>query len=316
MAMSVLDLESTRAATIVPDLGLAAEPARLEVESFGLTDRGRVRLSNEDNFLIADLAKSLRVLHSSLRQPAVQEGEDLGHLLVVADGMGGHSAGEQASSLTVLTLEHFLLNTLNWFFAFRGPDGDNLTGTFREAVEEAQALLFHAAARRPDWRGMGTTLTLAYAFGNDLFVAHVGDSRCYLLRGGTLRRLTQDHTFVSEMVRHGVLRPAAAEHHPYRHVITNCVGGTERCLRVETTRIELEPDDVLLLCSDGLTEMVPDERIRAVLREETDLEEACARLVAEANEAGGKDNITVVLARFREGADLELVPEADDGERR
>ncbi|HJT77842.1 MAG TPA: PP2C family serine/threonine-protein phosphatase [Gemmataceae bacterium] len=307
--MRTLALESEAAAPLVTDLELVAGPVRLDVESFGLTDRGRVRPSNEDNFLIADLA-------DSPRQSAAPDGAELGHLLAVADGVGGNCAGERASRLAVLGLEPFLLDALAGPGEVRGLDGDGLTRVFQEAVRRAQEALFQAVARRPDWRGMGTTLTLAYVWGRELFVAHVGDSRAYLLRDGELRQLTQDHTLVAELVRHGVLSPAEVAHHPYRHVIINSVGGTEPGLRVATTRMELHPDDVLLLCSDGLTEMLPDERIRDVVRAEADLERACTRLVAEANEAGGKDNVTVVLARFREGVDVELVAEEDDNERR
>jgi protein phosphatase len=283
-----------------PASGRAAPAAGgpLRVCSFGLTDPGRVRPNNQDHFLIAELAKSLWVLHSSVPQAGLLQGDEEGHLLAVADGVGGHQGGERASSLTILTLEKFLLNTLRWFTALRGPDGEALAQAFQDAIAEAQKALFAEGARRPGSRGMGTTLTLAYAFGRELFVAHVGDSRCYLLRDGALTRLTQDHTLVQELVRHGIVSPEEAAHHPYRHVITNCVGGTEADLRIDTQRLELEPDDLLLLCSDGLTDMVPDERIREVLLAEPDLPQACARLVAEANERGGRDNITAVLARF------------------
>jgi protein phosphatase len=266
--------------------------------SFGLTDPGRVRPNNQDHFLIAGLAKSLWVLHSSLSQPGLQQGDEEGHLLVVADGVGGNQGGERASRLTVRALEQFVLSRLRWFGPLRGPEGEALVEAFQEAVGEAQRALLAEAARHPGCRGMATTLTLAYAYGRELFVAHVGDSRCYLLRDGALQCLTQDHTLTQAMVRRGLLSPAEAAHHPHRHVITNWVGGTEADPCLETRKVGLEPDDLLLLCSDGLTAMVPDEAIREILLGEPDLPEACARLVAEANERGGRDNITVVLARF------------------
>jgi protein phosphatase len=289
------------------------EPERqLRVRNFGLTDSGRVRPANEDHFLIAELTRGLHVRQSSVPQPSVQpaclprppmESDGTGHLLVVADGMGGHRAGEYASRLTVQALVKSLGARPEGAVRLRGPEGETLVRNFHDAIEQAQRILFAEGARHPECRGMGTTLTLAYVSGRDLFVAHVGDSRCYLLRGGELRRLTQDHTMTEEMLRLGVIRPAQAATHIYRHVVTNCLGGSEPALRVEMHRTELEPGDVLLLCSDGLTDMVPDERIRDILLAEPNPEEACASLVAEANEQGGKDNITVVLARC-ESADV------------
>ena len=149
--------------------------------------------------------------------------------------------------------------------------------------------------------GMGTTLTMAFVVNRRLFVAHVGDSRCYLLSGDELHQLTQDHTKVAEMVRAGALSAAEASWHPYRHVVTNVLGGNETGCHVEMHKLDLEAGDVLLLCSDGLTEMVPDDRIATILQEEQDhAQRACERLVAEANERGGKDNITVIVARFDE----------------
>jgi protein phosphatase len=135
-----------------------------------------------------------------------------------------------------------------------------------------------------------------------LFVAHAGDSRCYLLSGDQLQQLTQDHTYVAELVRRGALPPEDVSRHPYRHVVTNVLGGPEPGVQAELHKLDLRQGDVVLLCSDGLTEMVPDERIAALLREEAGPERACARLVAEANDRGGKDNITAIVARF-EGAE-------------
>jgi protein phosphatase len=129
-------------------------------------------------------------------------------------------------------------------------------------------------------------------------VAHVGDSRCYLFRHGVLYRLTSDHTLVEEMVRHGALQAEEATKHHLRHVITNAVGGGDDKVKVEVHRVHLEAEDGVLLCSDGLTNMVPDEEIARILQTETDPEQACKQLLAQANGQGGKDNITVIVARF------------------
>ena len=143
-------------------------------------------------------------------------------------------------------------------------------------------------------------MTLAFAVNWMLFIAHAGDSRCYLLSEGGLRQVTQDHTWTAELVRQGVLAPGGEAGHPCRHVVTNILGGDEPCVQVELHRLDLRPDDVLLLCSDGLTEMLPDDRIAVLLREERDPRRACERLVAEANGHGGKDNITVIVAQVGE----------------
>ena len=287
--------------TTLPDMSLSAAASSrqaLAVRSFGLTDRGRVRPSNQDQFLIAELTKAMKVLGASLPQPKTQCAAERGHLFIVADGMGGHQAGEQASALAVETIEAFALNTLKWFFLLKGTEEHSVLKEFQTALQEADARICQEAARHPELGGMGTTVTMAYTFGSQLFVVHVGDSRCYLFRGSELQRLTHDHTLVEEMVRRGQLQPEEAAHHRLRHVITNVVGGPDPGVLVECHRFELETETTLLLCSDGLTGMVPDERIAAILEAEHDPKSACERLVAEANEHGGKDNITVVVARF------------------
>jgi PPM family protein phosphatase len=214
--------------------------------------------------------------------------------------MGGHQAGEVASALSVVTVEAFVLNTLKRFFNLTVPEEQDVMKEFRGALLEADARLFEEASQHPELLGMGTTLTMAFAVSWKLFVAHAGDSRCYLLSGGDLHQLTQDHTKVAEMVRLGALSPAEASHHPSRHVVTNVLGGHEPGVWVEMHKLALEAGDVLLLCSDGLTEMVPDAGIAAILKEEQEPRRACEQLLAEANERGGKDNITALVACFRE----------------
>lgn len=278
-----------------------AQPARLPrltVRSYGLTDTGRVRPSNEDAFLVAELTKALRVRQSSLQPPSTQYSDEHGYLLLVADGMGGARAGEQASALATRTLEDFALNTLQWFFHLRSVEEKTVIQEFQAALRAADDRLFAAMAEHPEWRGMGTTLTMAYNLGSDLFVLHVGDSRCYLLRQGQLHQLTTDHTLVGELLRQGAIGPEQARHHQMRHVITNAVGGTERGIKVEAHKVELEGGDRVLLCTDGLTEMLGDSDIAAALQACENPQEACERLVAAANERGGKDNVTVVVARF------------------
>jgi protein phosphatase len=265
----------------------------LHVEAFGLTNRGRVRESNEDQFLVATLSRALAVEHTSMPDPHTGPSDEDARLLVVADGMGGHQGGERASALAIDLVEKFVLNT------FRNCGGrQDVLKEFHEALRRTDAQVCREASRNPDLWGMGTTLTLAYIHQDELFVVHVGDSRCYLFRDHDLHRITHDHTLVQEMVRRGALRAEDAERHQWRHVITNVVGGTKPGVQPEVHRIHLESGDAVLLCSDGLTDMVTDDDIAAALREEHDPQRVCERLVAQANEHGGQDNITVVVGRF------------------
>jgi protein phosphatase len=268
------------------------------VRSFGLSHPGQVRPTNEDQFLVAALTKALQVHYTSLPQSRMQYSDERGYLFVVADGMGGHQAGEQASALAVDLIERFVLNTFKWFFHLKEPEGQNVLTEFHAALRQTDARICKEAAEHPELWGMGTTVTTAYSVGADLFVVHVGDSRCYLFRDGALRQLTHDHTLVQEMVRRGHLKPEEAAAHQWRHVITNVVGGTEPGVQPEVHKVGLQAGDVVLLCSDGLTEMVPDAQIVTVLQEETEPRRICERLVARANEAGGKDNITVIAACY------------------
>ena len=270
----------------------------LAVRSFGLTDPGKVRTTNEDQFLIATLLKALQVEWTSLPQPNVQHSGDRSHLFVVADGMGGHAAGEKASALAIDSVESFILETFQWFAQCKGKEQDQVLTDFQRALGHANARVLAEAAGRPELHGMGTTLTLAYSLNNELFVAHVGDSRCYLCRHRILYRLTHDHTLVEEMVRRGALPSEEAAKHRWRHVITNAVGADSAAVKVEVHKVRLEGGDRVLLCSDGLTEMVPETEIRQILETEAEPEQACRRLVTCANEAGGKDNVTVVVAHF------------------
>jgi PPM family protein phosphatase len=271
---------------------------RVAVRSFGLTDAGKVREHNEDQFLIASLVKSLQIEQTSLPQPDIQQSSDRGHLFIVADGMGGHAAGERASALAIGSVEGFVLQAFQWFTELTSQGEQDILRDFRRALALANNRVLADAAQHPEFSGMGTTLTLAYTFGTELFVAHVGDSRCYLFREGKLHRLTSDHTFAEELLKAGLLSPNQVQNHRWRHALTNAVGGSAAELSVELHKLGLAAGDRLLLCSDGLTNMVTDETIARVIQEADAPEAACRRLVDEANEAGGRDNITVVLAFF------------------
>ncbi len=273
------------------------KPAVL-VQSHGLTDRGQVRSSNEDNFLIAELARTLWIRQTSLPQPLTQYGRNRGHLLLVADGMGGHQAGEIASALTVAAIEQFVLHVLHRFSNLGDGDEPEVVRELQAALRQADQQIIDEADHHPEFTGMGTTLTLAFISGWKLFVIHVGDSRCYLFRNGVLRQLTRDHTFAAELARNGVISPESVPKHRYRHVVTNILGGDSAGVEVDVQMENLESGDGVLLCSDGLTEMLSEQRITAILEAEENPEGACKRLVSEANSEGGSDNITAIVARI------------------
>lgn len=284
-----------------PQNGPALKPARspaLTVESFGSTDVGRVRTTNEDQFVTATLMRALWIEQSSLQQAQMRYGDDRAHVFIVADGMGGAQAGETASAVAVNAIEQFLLNALRWLLTLHGSEEAEVLRDFKVALRSADASVVAAAANNPGLSGMGTTLTMAYSLGTDLFIAHVGDSRCYLYRAGELHQLTRDHTLVGELVDKGLIQPEDAGAHPYRHVITNVVGGPKAGLHAEVHRMSLEPGDTLVLCTDGLTGLVTDARIATVLQGAPTPRAASEELVRMANEQGGRDNITVVVARY------------------
>ncbi len=270
----------------------------LRVEAFGITDTGRVRSCNEDQFLIAELAKTMRLWQTSLPEPEAQTGDGRAHLFIVADGMGGQAAGERASALAVAAVENFALNALDT----RESESKNVLAQFQAALRHADARVVGEATEHPELSGMGTTVTLAYHLGTHLCIVHVGDSRAYLYRNDTLHQLTEDHTVTAELVRTGNLRPEQVAGHPLRHVITNVVGGESTGVDVETHVLDVRAGDQLLLCSDGLTEMLTNDAIAATLAAAPGPEVACKQLLAQANESGGRDNITLLIARFNSPA--------------
>lgn len=283
----------------------SATPARprpsarpLTVKAFGVTDTGKVRTHNEDQFLIAELTKVMRVWQTSLQEPKLRVGEECAHLFLVADGMGGHRAGERASALAVAAIEQFTLDSFRWFLGSDRPEEERVLAQFQSAIRHADARILEEAAEHPELSGMGTTVTLAFHLGAQLCVIHVGDSRAYLYRDHELHQLTQDHTLVADMVRTGALRRDEVSDHGLRHTITNVVGGPELGVKVETRALEVQDGDRLLLCSDGLTEMVANEAIAAILEAEPAPEPAATRLLTLANDGTASDNITLIVVRF------------------
>jgi len=286
-----------------PDLELFAGPNSdlpgppLVATAFGVTDQGRVRVTNQDQFAVATLTGSLWIEQSSFPQTRVQCAGTQGHLFIVADGLGGHAGGEQASQLAVEAVEAFLLRALGWLQQLQGQDAMVLE-ELKSALRRADVEVAEKAAARPELTAMGTTLTLACSIDDVLYIAHAGDSRCYLRRGKKLHQVTHDHTVVSELVSAGALDASAARRHELRHLVTNVVGGGRDGVRTEVHKVRLKGDDVVLLCTDGLTEMLTHDRIDSILGSQRDPDVAAKHLVVAANEAGGSDNITALVARF------------------
>ena len=274
------------------------------VEAAGLTDVGLERKSNQDQFLIASLSRALQVESSSLARPGSGERREAvqGKLLLVADGMGGHKHGELASAVVLEGIARHVLSGMGWLLQQpeAGVDhSEQILAELGRACSEAERLLFlEADARGLTAERPGTTLTVAYLVWPQLFVAHVGDSRCYLFRRGDLTRLTRDHTLAEEMQR----RPLARGVEPsarFAHGLVNAVGGGARAdpaLRA----IRLEHEDRVLLATDGLTRHLDDARLAALLDAEPTPGTCVRRLVEAAKQEGGRDNITAVLARVLE----------------
>jgi len=273
-------------------------PARLVAFAAGATDQGRVRSSNQDQFVIATLTGALQIEQSSFPQAVVRYGGPQGHLFAVADGMGGHGGGEQASVLAVGAVENFLLGTLG-FLNRLSEDDTSVVGELKNVLRHANQVVTACGDARPELHEMGTTLTVGYVIDSALYLAHVGDSRCYLHRGGSLVQLTRDHTLVSELVEAGVIERTEAKHHHLRHMITNAVGGGIDGVTPEVQKRELMVGDTLLFCTDGLTEVVDSKTIARILGAEMDPRVACARLVRAAVDGGGPDNVTALVVRFQ-----------------
>lgn len=258
---------------------------------FGKTDRGRSRDHNEDTFLVADLSTGNASLLPEVREHEIGP---RGSLFMVADGMGGAVAGELASEMAADLIYRHLAT--EWAtdpeesperFAFR----------MREAVELANARIFGYAKEHPEVRGMGTTVTAAGVYGPDLYLAQIGDSRAYLVRKGTAIQLTKDQSLMQRLVDAGELTEEEAARSERRNIILQALGPDAQ-VKVDLTHQVLRRGDTLVICSDGLSGLVRKEEFAEQATEHSDLDSLCTALIALANERGGPDNITVVVARF------------------
>ncbi len=218
--------------------------------------------------------------------------------MIVADGMGGHAGGEVASRMAIATLINIVLHMPDWILRLDEEHAQKVMERAAERYRKVHQALQEKARLDPKLRGMGTTMTAAYSVGDDLFVAHVGDSRAYLFRDEKLQLLTHDQTQAQLMADIGMISQKEVARHRLRHVLTSALGGTEKAVKVDIQRLKLTNADRLLLCTDGLTDMVDDAGIASVLASAESSDSSCRRLVDLALENGGKDNVTVVLARY------------------
>ena len=250
----------------------------MQLASSGFTDVGLVRTNNEDSYRILEPL----------------------NLFVLSDGMGGEAHGEIASALAVETIvKHCMDSADNAAVTLHGESNQKWsekTRRLESAVHLANEKIFQSAKENPEQRGMGATVTAAWVDGAKLSVAHVGDSRAYILRSGNLQQLTKDHSLVAEQVRRGILTPVEAERSEMQSVLLRALGAQPE-IEVDAEEHVLFPRDIILLCSDGLTRMVTDPEIAGTLQAETDPEKAARRLVDLAKESGGQDNITVIVSR-------------------
>jgi serine/threonine protein phosphatase PrpC len=253
---------------------------QVHISSGGCTDVGRIRTNNEDAYrVVAPL-----------------------NLFVLSDGMGGEAHGEVASALAVETVSNHCLeggkDPSADFFGTRRGDLSERTNRLASAVQLANRKIFESASQNPQQRGMGATVTALWLDGTRMSVAHVGDSRAYLLRTGALEQLTRDHSLVAEQVRRGILTPQQADRSEMQSVLIRALG-TQEDVEVDADEFSMMDGDTVLLCSDGLTRMVTDPEIASTLLMQPDAQTAAERLVTLANEYGGEDNVTVVVVNLQ-----------------
>ncbi len=275
----------------------ARKPQDTEIDIFGLTHTGLVRAENQDHFLISTLRREVFVHQSSLpAKDARSENERMALLAVVADGVGSSAMGGEASRQAVEGILYYVAECSQCFYQL---DSGKLDG-LQSALEDA-AMRVHAEIARereagpPEARGMATTLTLWLGVWPHAYLLQVGDSRCYIMRDGKLSQISRDQTVVQDLVDAGVLTQTQAQKSPLSHVLSSAIGGQEAAPVI--TRFDQTWDQVGLLCSDGLTKHISDERIAEVLRTMTSARQACETLLQEALDAGGSDNITIVIGR-------------------
>jgi protein phosphatase len=269
-------------------------PPPVRVAFGALSHPGLVRPNNEDHYLVIERRRTRSVLLTNLPSGALRPADDVGYVLAVADGMGGAAFGELASALALSSGWDQAPGAIKWTWVVTDREVEDLKERVELVFRRIDEALLERARQDPACAGMGTTLTGAYTVGPEAFVGHVGDSRAYLYRAGCLAQLTRDHT-MAQLARDVGLPVVDKSWH---HTLTNCLGGGGKVVRVDFHHVRLADGDRLLLCTDGLTDMVPDDEIAAVLGRPAPPQEQAQSLVDAALRRGGNDNVTVVVAHY------------------
>ncbi len=263
------------------------------------THAGKVRTRNEDHFLVFRLCREQQTLLTNIPDDQISRSAgEIGYSMIVADGIGGMAAGEVASRLAITTALKLVNRSAKWGFKINRKEARELFDRVSCYLHEIDRAFTEEGDADPRLYGMGTTLTAAYSVGVDLFVVHLGDSRAYLYRKGELQQLTKDHTYAQAMADAGYIAPDEVRGHARRHTLTNYLGGRHGKFKADLRWLRLADGDRLLLCTDGLSDMVDDGSIARILSERERSQDAARALLDEALERGGKDNVTVVVARY------------------
>ncbi len=264
------------------------------IEIAAATHRGMVRSNNEDQFAVVRRTRKGEVLASSLVAEMVDEGiEQHSWLLVVADGVGGNVSGEVASATAMQTILSLGPQLSSWVMQPADDLQENDQDRVDRYAKAIQTQLRQLAEADPELKGMATTITAAYIYGSEAIVVNVGDSRSYLLRDNSIQQITQDHTLARELEDAGIPHASVRR---YQHVLTRCFNTRSEPITFDVFRLSLHPNDRILLCSDGLSDMVADEAINRIVAPDSTVKDACEQLVAAALNNGGRDNVTVILA--------------------
>lgn len=299
----------------------------LFMDCCGATDIGRQRSNNEDQFLIADVCRSMRVHRTSLALDHQTRlfGGSKAKLLLVADGMGGHESGERASQLVIDGFVDYVLNHLSWFLSAGQEHSEQFEEQLIAALVGCQNVIDREVQAIPQRRGMGSTLTLGYLVWPQMYLVHVGDTRCYLLRDAQLQQLTRDHTLAAALHAAGTEEATGLgaeledeNETPFSNILWNVIGGHSGAPHPDASAHELKVGDTIIFATDGLTKHVSKSRISEIASQEgLNASEICRALIDEANNAGGSDNITVVVGRFcvrqpEEVMECEISRDVDD----
>jgi serine/threonine protein phosphatase PrpC len=271
----------------------------VRVEFGAVSHTGKVRPQNEDHFLVSKLSRTQQIVLTNMPDDQFPEHfADDGYSMIVADGMGGMAAGEVASKMAIATGVKLFQKSPKWGFKINKREARDLFERVNSYLKEIDLALTQRSEEDRRLFGMGTTLTACYSIGVDLFVIHLGDSRAYLYRDGKLKQLTKDHTVAQAMADAGYIAPEEVRHHTKRNVLTNFLGGHHGKVKADVRWLRLRDRDRLLLCSDGLNDMVDDASIARILGAHDQPPDAAQSLVDEALDRGGRDNVTVIVARY------------------